>query len=94
MLDAMNNLIYRLPFTLRKLIERYMTEWCRIVHTEGAAQVVFGNMVNMGAHMNGHPGTNSMHISCFDSAILLLETSRRLPGIYGSTSEKSQYEEQ
>ena len=94
MLDAVNNLIYGLPFTLRNLIEGYMTQWFRIAHIKRVAQVVFGNIVNMGDHVNGHPGTNSVHISCFDSAILLLETSRRLPGIYGSKGEQAQYEEQ
>jgi len=94
MLNATYNLIYRLVFTLCNVIERQVTEWKRITYIERAVQVVFGNMVNMGDRMNGHPGTNSFHITCFDSAILLLETSRRLHGIYGSKGEKSQYEEQ
>ena len=93
MLEAMNNLIYRLPFTLRKLIERYMTERFRIAYIERVAQVVFGNIVNMGDHVNGHPGANSADITCFDSAKLLLETSRRLHGIYFSKGEESQHEE-
>jgi len=80
MLDGMYELVYRLPFTGCNLIEGRMT----IVYLERAGQVVFGNMADMGDHMNGHPGANSLYISCFDRAVLLLETSHRLNGIYSS----------
>lgn len=79
-LDGIYELVYRLPFTSRNLVKgRTM-----IVYFERVGQVVFGNMADMGDHVNGHPGANSLYISCFDRAILLLETSHRLKGIYPS----------
>lgn len=80
MLDGMYELVYRLPFMSRNLVKgRTM-----IVYIERIGQVVFGNVADMGDHVNGHPGANSLYISCFDRAILLLETSHCLKGIYTS----------
>lgn len=82
MLDGMYNLIHMLLFTIRDLIERSMMVQTRTAHMQRAVQVVFGNMVDMGDRMNSHPGMNSARISCPDSAILPLEASHRLKGIY------------
>ena len=90
MLDGMYELVYRLPFTGRNLVEGRTT----IVYLERAGQVVFGNMADVGDHVNGHPGANSLYITCFDRAVLLLETSHRLKGIYCGKGEESQHEEQ
>ncbi len=94
MLDCMYNLIYRLLFTIRDLIERHMTHRTRRTDMECATQVVFGNMIDMGDHVNGHPGMNSAHIPCFDSAILVLETSHRLESTYRSKDKDTQHKEQ
>ena len=84
MLDGTYHLTYRLPFTIRDLIKRHIAQYARRACAHRAVQVVFGNMVDMGDRMNGHPGTNSFDISRFDSVILLLETLHRLKGIESS----------
>jgi len=84
LLGGSYNTIYRLPFTYRDLIERCVTTLTRIADMQRAIEVVFGNMVDMGDHRNGHPGVNSFHISCLESSLLLLEISHCLKGIYSS----------
>ncbi len=71
-----------------------MTELGRVVHSERAVQIVFGNMANMGNHMNSHPGAYRTHISCFDRAILVLEIVYCLKGPDSSKGQQSQYEKQ
>jgi len=61
-----------------------MMEQGRIVDLQRVVQIVFGNAVDMGDHVNGHPGMNSAHITGFGSVILLLETLYRLKGICSS----------
>jgi hypothetical protein len=51
-------------------------------------------MVNMGDHMNGHPGTDSAYVPRFDSAVLPPETLSCLKGIFGGKGDNSEYEEQ
>jgi hypothetical protein len=94
MLDTTYNLVDRLALTIRNLIERHMTDQAWRAETQRTAQVVFGNVVDMGDRMNGHPGMNSAHIFRFDSAILLLETSYRLNGVESSKGENPQHEQQ
>ncbi len=94
LLDDTYNLVYRPSLTIRDLIERRTTERTRSVNLQRAVQVVFGDMVDMGDYLNGHPGMNSAHISRFDSTILLLETSHRLNGIYSSKGQNPQHEKQ
>src|SRR5438105_2732918 len=78
MLDGAYNLIHRLSFTIRDVIERRMTQHLRTTYIKRTVQVIFGNVVDIGDHMDGHPGMNSMYIFRSDSLILLLETSHRV----------------
>ena len=94
MLDDMYNLIYRLPFTTGKLIESHSMEQGRIVKLQRVIKIVFGNVVDMGDHVNSHPGFNSAYVLCFSSAILLLETLYCLKGICSSKGYCSQQDEQ
>src|SRR5579863_1952354 len=84
MLDGVYNHTYGLSLTMRNPIQRYMTEQTSAADMQRAVQVVFRNMVNIGNYMNSHPGVDGVHIPCFDSAILLLEASHSLQGIYSS----------
>ncbi len=79
---------------VRDLVERGMMELRSIADVERTIQVIFGNMVNMRDHMNGHPGVNGIHILCFDRTILLLEILCCLERICTSKSEKNEHEEQ
>ena len=94
MLNGMHYLIYRLFFTARDLIECHMANRTRSANVERSTQIVFGNMIDMGDHMHGHPGMNGAHIPCFNGAILLLKTSHRLKGTCGSKGQNTQHQEQ
>ncbi len=72
-----------------KLIKRGMMELISIADLERAVQVIFGNMVYMRDHTNGHPGMNGIHILCFDCTILPLEILGCLEGICSSKGEKT-----
>ena len=64
-------------------------EHLSIADVERTVQVVFGNMVDVRDHMNGHPRMNGIHILCFDCAILLLKILCCLEGIRSSKDEKT-----
>ena len=92
MLNCMDYLIYRLLFTISNLVERRFAQGSGIADDKRATQVGFGNVVNVGDHMQGHPGTNRPHISYFDRAVLLLKIVYRLRGIDSSKDQHAQYE--
>lgn len=94
LLQRMDNLIDWLAFPPGDLVKRCMMECRRILQRERTIEVVFGNMVDIGDHMNSHPGMNGAHISSFDGFILLLEHARRLNGIDGGKNENAQHDEQ
>ncbi len=70
-----------------EIVECGMMERLSIADVERTVQVVFGNMVYMRDHMNGHPGMNGIHILCFDCAILLLKILCSLEGSCSSKGE-------
>jgi hypothetical protein len=71
-----------------------MAQLSWVVYSERVVQIIFGNVVNMGNHMDSHPGTHSTYISCFDSTVLLLKIMNCLKSPDSSKGQASQYEKQ
>src|SRR5690348_11302130 len=90
-LHSLDKLADRLLFRAGDLVECEMADLLRIADCQRAREVVFGNLIDAGDHMNSHPGPHSTDIARFDRTVALLEITHRLTGTDSREADEPQH---